>query len=88
MFLDEPIYMEISEGFENYANEPVPQDGREHILQLKKTIYGVVQASRAFNNSMDKCLDDLKLNRSKSDPCVYHKCHEKGTVIIIVYIDD
>ena len=52
--LNKPIYMNIPEGF---AKEPITQYGREHILQLNKTIYGVVQAARAFNNAMDKCLE-------------------------------
>ena len=58
--LDEEIYMELPEGYKLNGD----------ICQLK-SIYGLKQASRAWNKKLDKLLKDFKFKQSNFDPCVY-----------------
>jgi hypothetical protein len=81
--LDEEIYMEQPEGF------AVP--GQEHkVCLLKKAIYGLKQASRAWNILFHSVLIGLGFTRTRSDAgvYVYHLLDGEGIVIIILYVDD
>jgi len=83
--------MQIPEGFFDYSTI-----GRKYltstdiVLELHKTIYGVVQAARAFNEELSKCLEGetIKMQRSRADPCLYYRSNAKGIVFFIVYVDD
>jgi Reverse transcriptase (RNA-dependent DNA polymerase)/Integrase core domain/gag-polypeptide of LTR copia-type/GAG-pre-integrase domain len=79
--LDEEIYMEQPEGF-------VDPDHPDKVCLLKKAIYGLKQASRAWNQQFHKVLLDLGLTRTRSDAGVYHRQDDRGTLIIILYVDD
>jgi hypothetical protein len=56
--------MKVSEGFEKYY-------GKDVILLLLKTIYGLKQAAYAIRCILLKIFADLKYTRSKADPCLY-----------------
>ena len=76
--LDEEIYMELPEGYKLNGD----------ICQLKKSIYGLKQASRAWNKKLDKLLKDFRFKQSNFDPCVYYKINNGKILIIAVYVDD
>ena len=81
--LDEEIYMEQPEGF------TVP--GQEHnVCLLKKAIYGLKQASCAWNILFHSVLIGLGFTRTRADAgvYVYHLIDGEGIVIIILYVDD
>ena len=81
--LDEEIYMEQPEGF------VVPgQEGK--VCLLAKAIYGLKQASHAWNVQFHGVLEELSFTRTYSDAGVYIYCRqdEGGTLIIILYVDD
>ena len=82
--------MEIPEGFFEFSTEGHlynPTD--DIILELHKTIYGVVQAARAFNDEFNLHLEKKSLlQHNKADPCLYHCNDHHGTLIMIVYVDD
>jgi hypothetical protein len=76
--LDEEIYMKPPQGFE----------ATEKVLKLQKSLYGLKQAARVWNQAMDKCLTDLGFNQSKLDSCLYvNKVYGK-TCYLIVHVDD
>jgi transposase InsO family protein len=79
--LDEEIYMEQPEGF-------VDPDHPDKVCLLKKAIYGLKQASRAWNKQFHGVLLDLGFTRTRSDAGVYHRHDDGGDVIIILYVDD
>jgi len=79
--LDEEIYMEQPEGF-------VDPDHPKKVCLLKKAIYGLKQASRAWNLQFHGVLTDLGFTRTHSDAGVYHRQDDRGTIIVILYIDD
>src|SRR6266852_9072531 len=79
--LDEKIYMEQPEGF-------VDPDHLNKVCLLNKAIYGLKQASRAWNQQFHGVLLDLGFSRTHSDAGVYHRQDDGGTAIIILYVDD
>jgi len=73
--LDEEIYMEQPQGF---------QDGTNRVCRLRKAIYGLKQASRAWYTTLHVFLTAKGLKRSRVDPCLYYG----DGMIIFVYVDD
>ena len=78
--LDQVIYMKQPEGF--------AADGQEHLVcRLKKSLYGLKQSSRCWNQVLDAQLKGMGFQQSQSDPCVYTS-KKDGLFIIAVYVDD
>lgn len=79
--LKETIYMKQPEGFEIL--------GKEHLVcKLKKSIYGLKQSSRCWNEALDKHLKSMGFKQSNNDPCIYTLETDEETFIIAVYVDD
>lgn len=76
--LTDVIYMLQPEGFTE-SNK---------ICRLKKSLYGLKQASRVWNLKLDENLKKYGLIQSKTDPCIYYKFSETLILIIAVYVDD
>ena len=77
----EKIYMKVPQGMEKHYPSNV-------VLFLRKTIYGLKQAARAFWNQLLECLQDMDFARSRADPCLYYAWTAVGLCIIISWIDD
>ena len=77
--LEEDIYMECPEGLEHDMDE---------ILQLKKTIYGLVQSARQFWKKLVKVLKKLGFKGGYPDPCLMMRRDEDGVIYIALYVDD
>eukprot|EP00873_Tetraselmis_striata_P038903 jgi/Tetstr1/459167/TSEL_004613.t1 len=79
-FLKEGIYMRQPKGAE---------DGTDNVLRLLKSIYGLKQASREWNELTHKTLTGLGVARSNSDTSMYNMNHPRyGICIVLVYVDD
>lgn len=78
--LDECIYMEQPCGFEN--------ESKNKVCLLNKSIYGLKQASRTWNQTIHKILTSIGYVRSKCEPCIYIKRNEEVLIIIAIYVDD
>jgi hypothetical protein len=78
--LSEKVYMEQPSGHEK-------GDGNKVCL-LKKSIYGLKQASRAWNQKIHDVLIEIGYKQSKCEPCVYVKNKKGSKVIIALYVDD
>lgn len=76
--LEEEIYMVQPEGFNNGSK----------VCKLNKAIYGLKQASRAWNKKLDGVLVQLGFQRSTVDECIYFNIKNGEIVIIAVYVDD
>ena len=81
-YLEEEVYVEQQQGYE------VP--GQEHkVYMMKKELYGLKQASRAWCTHIDSYLTQNGFHRSESEPAVYTKVNEKGNMLIVfLYVDD
>ncbi|CAN0606560.1 unnamed protein product, partial [Ectocarpus sp. 12 AP-2014] len=60
--LEETIYVELPEGKAKF-------DGAVGLL--KKSLYGIVQASRNWNFLLVEALLELGLEQSEADPCLF-----------------
>jgi hypothetical protein len=77
--LEEEIYMDQPEGFE---------DGTDQVLRLDKALYGLKQAGRVWNKKLHAYLTKIGYNQLKSDPCVYMRKSATGTIILAIHVDD
>jgi hypothetical protein len=64
--------------------------GRENqVLKLKKALYGLHQAPRAWNQKLDESLTSVGFQRCPSDPAIYCRGNKKGDRLVVgVYVDD
>ncbi|KAK2577584.1 hypothetical protein KPH14_000901, partial [Odynerus spinipes] len=58
------------------------------VCRIRKAIYGLKQAGRQWNHTIDVSLKKLGLVASSADPCVYYKGNIKNLLLVIVYVDD
>jgi hypothetical protein len=83
--LDEPNYMQMPEGF-------IEQDknGNPMYCKLRKSLYGLHQASRQWAIKLTNYLKEIAFEQSKSDPCVFVKRDEvnNDVIFVLVYVDD
>ena len=80
-FLDEEIYMEQPEGFASSENSGM-------VCKLKKSIYGLKQASRSCNLRFDEIIRSSGFLKNSEESCVYQKASGSMVVFLILYVDD
>lgn len=79
--LEETIYMRQPEGF--------VEKGKERLVcLLKKGLYGLKQAGRCWNHTIDPALRALGLTPLDKDNCVYLHRSNGEMIIICLYVDD
>ena len=79
--LDECIYMVQPDGF--------IAEGREHMLcKLKKSIYGLKQASRSWNICFDQAIKSYGFEQNPDESCVYKRCNGNVVIFLVLYVDD
>jgi hypothetical protein len=76
--LKEEIYMSQPEAYEKSGGL---------VCKLEKSIYGLKQAARQWNECFDNFLKQYKLKVSVADPCVYFNTGEIKTIVGI-HVDD
>lgn len=77
--LSEEIYMRQPESF---------SDGTEKVCRLNKSLYGLKQSSRVWNEKLSRVLKKLGLNQSTADQCIFSSCSEGKILIVAIYVDD
>ena len=83
--LKEEIYMKQPEGFTSaiFPNK---------FCKLKKSLYGLKQSARCWNQIIHKFMVSSNYIRSTADPCIYYRVQDvngkKITMIVAVYVDD
>ena len=79
--LHEDIYMKQPEGF--------VEKGKEHLVcHLKKTLYGLKQSARAWNEKINQILLDDGFKRGEADNCLYTKFVNGIIIYLLIFIDD
>nr|GFB17388.1 retrotransposon protein, putative, Ty1-copia subclass [Tanacetum cinerariifolium] len=80
-YLNEEVYMEQPEGFVNskYLNR---------VCKLKRSIYGLKQASRKWNKRFDDEIKKFGFTLNRDEPCVYIKASGSNITFLILYVDD
>ena len=79
--LDEEIYMQQPEGYEI-------SKGSDLVCKLNKSLYGLKQASLAWNQRVDKVLRNLGFIRNRAENCLYFKKDDHSMLIVALYVDD
>lgn len=79
--LDEQIFMEQPEGF-------IVKGKEDHVLLLKKSLYGLKQAGRKWHEKLAEILLEIGLVQSNYDPSVYYKRLGDKILIVSAYVDD
>ena len=83
--IDEDIWVKIPEGTKLATND----DG---IYKFKKSLYGLKQASRNWNNDINQYLIDNGFTRLEADPCIYETVVNGITntkyLMVALYVDD
>nr|GFC84663.1 retrotransposon protein, putative, Ty1-copia subclass [Tanacetum cinerariifolium] len=80
-YLNEEVYMEQPEGFVNpkYPN---------WVCKLKRSIYGLKQASRQWNKRFDNEIKKFGFTQNYDEPCIYLKASGSNITFLILYVDD
>ncbi|KAK9074591.1 hypothetical protein SSX86_007189 [Deinandra increscens subsp. villosa] len=79
--LHEDVFMTQPEGFKS--------EGQEHLVcKLKKSIYGLKQASRQWYLKFDEVMKRNDFIKNQVDQCTYLKMSGSNFVILVLYVDD
>ena len=85
--LKEEIFMDLPEGLKYMEGNKEVNEGM-HCVELKKSIYGLVQAAREWWKKLKKTLETIGFKGGNVDPCVFHYRGPEGTVFVGLYVDD
>ena len=81
--ISEKIYLRQPQGFEEQG-----PNGEELVCKLNKSIYGLKQAARDWNDTIDKWMRSYGLVASIADPCMYVKRTHRDILVILIWVDD
>ena len=79
--LEEEVYIEKPEGFQL-------NNKGDYVCKLKKALYGIKQAPRAWYARLDSYLQKQGLKRGSIDINLYCKIVGNNMIIVKVYVDD
>ncbi|KAK3918579.1 Retrovirus-related Pol polyprotein from transposon TNT 1-94 [Frankliniella fusca] len=79
--LKEEVYIQQPEGF-------IDEEREDNVCKLRKAIYGLKQASRAWNQKANQILEDLGFKKCSYEPCLYVLNSDGKIAILALYVDD
>ena len=79
--LEESIYMAQLEGF-------IELDQEQRVCKLKRSIYGLKQASRSWNIKFDTAIKSYGFKHNVDEPCVYKRIVNSTVAFLVLYVDD
>jgi hypothetical protein len=79
--IEEEVYIEQPQGFE-------VEDRKTDVWKLKKALYRLKQAPRAWYGRIDSFLTSLGFTKSKADSNLYFKVMNDESMILLLYVDD
>jgi Reverse transcriptase (RNA-dependent DNA polymerase) len=83
--LEENLYMKIPKGY----REVIADDNDGDVLELQKSLYGLVQAARQWWKTLTSFLvENLSFIKSEVVPCLLMREDDNGTVYMGLYVDD
>ncbi|GJZ69068.1 retrovirus-related pol polyprotein from transposon TNT 1-94 [Tanacetum coccineum] len=79
--LKEEVYVSQPEGF-------VDQDNPSHVSELKKSLYGLKQALRAWYDMLSSFLISKQFYKGAVDPTLFTRQAGNGLLLVQIYVDD
>ena len=79
--IDEKIYMVQPKNFES-------NDSKQLVCKLKRSIYGLKQASRQWYRKFDQVITSFNFKENIVDHCIYLKFSGSKFIILVLYVDD
>ena len=58
------------------------------MCKLKRSIYGLKQASRSWNRRFDEAVRTYGFIKNEDEPCVYKMVSGSKTTFLVLYVDD
>lgn len=77
--LEEEVYVEIPEGFESHGD-------RNKVWKLNKALYGLDNASKVWNDTLEDFFSSIGMRQLSSCPCIFTGAG--GSTLVLVYVDD
>lgn len=77
--LKEDIYITQPSGYDDKSGQ---------VCKLQKSLYGLKQSSRAWNDKLNHVLINIGLKRSTGDQCIYYRVSEAKMIFVAIYVDD
>ena len=81
--IDCELYIEQPQGY-----EVTRENGDKLVWKLEKSLYGLKQSGRNWNNLLHSFLVDEGFEQSVTDPCLYKKCVDENVVLLLFWVDD
>ncbi|KAJ9565548.1 hypothetical protein OSB04_001514 [Centaurea solstitialis] len=78
--LNEEVYMKIPQGF--------AKEGETRVCRLRKSLYGLKQASRNWYHKFTSSLVDLGFTQSKADHSLFIQQKGNDFMAALIYVDD
>ncbi len=84
--ITEDIYVALPQGWRslNRSGKLKERFKENHVLKLKRSLYGLRQSPKNFFDYLRENLDKCGFEQSKHDPCLFYS----PTVICVSYVDD
>jgi hypothetical protein len=79
--IEEEVYIEQTQGFE-------VEDRKSHVCRLKKSLYELKQAPRAWYGRIHSFLTSLGFTKRKANSNLYFNVMNDEPVILLLYVDD
>uniref|UniRef100_A0A0V0IWV1 Putative ovule protein n=1 Tax=Solanum chacoense TaxID=4108 RepID=A0A0V0IWV1_SOLCH len=76
----EDVYMEMPQGFQT--------QGENKVCKLLKSLYGLKQASRQWNQKLTEALLSIGYSQSSYDYSLFTKRDGEDIAVILIYVDD
>ena len=77
--LKETVYMQQPEMFE---------DGTNKVCKFQRSLYGLKQSGRVWNETINRELLNIGLTRRDVDQCIYYKVTNTEILYVAIYVDD
>ena len=58
------------------------------VCKLKKSIFGLKQASRSWNIIFDQAIKSFGFEQNLDEPCVYKRHQDKVVMLLVLYVND
>ena len=81
--VEEEIYLDPPEGYKQ-----IDKEGNKLVWKLKKSLYGLKQSGRNWNEMFHSFLVAEGFKQSLSDSCFYIKTRDKSVINVIIWVDD